>query len=183
MRRLEGSPTTFARPLRHPGKHGSFRVANPKPNTESGYRCAGPADLIYAIIANYRDGHGHVLPRPPFGALQVEQGGIGDGTVINCQIRIFGRTQTFRAVVTEPELGRVLVETNPDNGWITTFTVDPVAARSRVTIATDFESRDDLLGRLQAFLIARFLRPVYERQLDALEKFAAIRAGQRQSLS
>ena len=36
-----------------------------------------PADEVYAVIANYVNGHNHILPRPPFGVLNVEQGGYG----------------------------------------------------------------------------------------------------------
>ncbi len=33
-----------------------------------------PAREVYAIIADYRDGHPKILPRPPFVSLEVEQG-------------------------------------------------------------------------------------------------------------
>ena len=55
----------------------------------------------------------------------MEQGGYGAGTVIRCSIRVMGRTQTFRASITEPEPGRVLVETDLTMPSVTTFTVDP----------------------------------------------------------
>ena len=82
---------------------------------------ASPQDL-YAIIADYQQGHPQILPKPPFVSLVVEQGGKGAGTVIRVQMRVLGQTQAFRAVVTEPEPGRILVETN-DNGYVTTFSV------------------------------------------------------------
>ena len=37
-----------------------------------------PAAEIYRIISDYREGHPRILPRPPFTALAVEQGGTGD---------------------------------------------------------------------------------------------------------
>jgi hypothetical protein len=40
-----------------------------------------------------------------------EHGGIGAGTIIRFQMSIFGRKQTVRAAITEPEPGCVLVET------------------------------------------------------------------------
>ncbi len=70
-----------------------------------------PADRVYAIIADYRNGHPHILPKQ-FRNLTVEQGGVGAGTIIRFEVRVFGQTQHFRAVVSEPEPGRVLVEEN-----------------------------------------------------------------------
>jgi hypothetical protein len=84
-----------------------------------------PAGRVYAILADYRHGHPRIVPRPPFGPLEVEQGGTGAGTVVRFQMRLLGRTRTFRAAVTEPEPGRVLVETDLGRGAVTTFTVDP----------------------------------------------------------
>ena len=53
-------------------------------------------------------GHPQILPKPPFVSLEVEKGGIGAGTVIRIAMRVLGRLQTFGAVITEPEPGRVL---------------------------------------------------------------------------
>src|SRR5438270_3776904 len=96
-------------------------------------------ERIYSLISNYRDGHPRILPKQ-FTSLVVEEGGIGAGTIIRFQMRVFGRKQTFRAAITEPEPGRVLVETYLDsNGAVTTFTVNPghAPADSNVTISTE----------------------------------------------
>src|SRR5688500_9099663 len=82
-----------------------------------------PPQAVYAIIADYHHGHPQILPKPPFVSLAVEQGGTGAGTVIRVHMRVLGQLHMVRAVVTEPEPGRVLVETN-DNGSVTTFTVE-----------------------------------------------------------
>src|SRR5579885_1306861 len=85
-----------------------------------------PAPAAYAVIADYRDGHPHILPRPPFVSLDVEEGGVGAGTVIRFRMRMLGTTREMRATVTEPEPGRVLVESDAAGDVVTTFTVDPV---------------------------------------------------------
>ena len=82
-------------------------------------------ERVYSLIADYNDGHPRILPKQ-FMSLVVEQGGVGAGTIIRFQMRVFGKKQTFRAAITEPERGRVLVETDLDtNGAVTTFTVNP----------------------------------------------------------
>jgi hypothetical protein len=137
-----------------------------------------PAGRAYAVIADYRDGHPHILPRPPFVSLDVEQGGTGAGTVIRFQMRILGRVRTFRAAITEPEPGRVLAETDLDTGTLTTFTVVPVedGRKSRVIITTDIGIRGGLLGRLERLLVTRLLRPVYQREIEQLGAVASQRA-------
>ena len=129
-----------------------------------------PAQQVYAILADYHNGHPYILPAQYFSNLQVEQGGIGAGTVIGFQMHVPGRTQTFRAAITEPEPGRVLMETNLPSGAVTTFTVDPRAEgqHSRVTITTELETRDGLLGRLERFLTTVTLRRIYAQELGLL---------------
>lgn len=68
-------------------------------------RIDAPPERVYAIIADYRTGHPRILPEP-FSGLTVERGGIGAGTTIRFQMKLLGRTETYRADITEPEPGR-----------------------------------------------------------------------------
>jgi hypothetical protein len=132
------------------------------------------AERVYGIIADYRNGHPHIVPQPPFGAIEVEQGGVGAGTVIRFPMRVLGRTHTMRAVISEPEPGRVLVESYLESGDVTTFTVEPLddGRRCRVTITTDLTVRGGPLGFLQRVFVTRYLRGVYARELRQLAEFA-----------
>jgi len=140
---------------------------------------APPRD-VYAVLADYREGHPRILPRPPFESLDVEAGGIGAGTVIRVGMRVLGRRQSFRAVVSEPEPGRVLVERN-DDGTVTTFTVEPVAngRSARVTIATELAGGRGIRGVVEQWLTPRLLRPVYVKELGLLAAVAAERGRAR----
>jgi polyketide cyclase/dehydrase/lipid transport protein len=131
-------------------------------------------ERVYAIIADYHNGHAGILPRE-FSGLSVERGGVGAGTVIRFRMRVMGRTRSFRAEITEPEPGRVLVETYLDsNGAVTTFTVrpDPSGFKSEVRISTKFPVRAGLLGVIQRFLTTKYLRPIYQRELTLLTERA-----------
>ncbi|MCL4868838.1 MAG: SRPBCC family protein [Anaerolineae bacterium] len=125
---------------------------------------------VYAIIADYNQGHPHILPKPHFVSLTVEKGGVGAGTEIQFQMRLMGQVRTFRAAVTEPEPGRVLVETDLDTGAATTFTVDPRddGRHSYVTIATEIKARPGILGKLERWLASRLLHPIYVKELQQL---------------
>jgi len=137
-----------------------------------------PPAAAYAVIADYRDGHPRILPRPPFVSLEVEEGGVGAGTVIRFTMRMLGRTRTMRAAITEPQPGRVLVETDLDGDVVSTFTVEPVedGRKSRITIVTEMNTLGRPLGWLQRRLVTRLLRPVYLREIAQLEAVAAERA-------
>ena len=129
---------------------------------------------VYAIIADYHNGHPRILPKQ-FTSLAVEQGGIGGGTVIRFTMRIFGRRFAFRAMVTEPAPGRVLVEKNVgDNPSTTTFTVDRGSAPDEavVMIATELPRKPGALGAVEQFLTTRTLHSIYARELRLLEAVA-----------
>jgi hypothetical protein len=129
---------------------------------------------VYPIIADYRSGHPRILP-PQIHDLVVAEGGIGAGTSIRFKMRAFGQTQTFRALVAEPEPGRVLVETNVEGTpSSTTFTVDPGEGGrdSIVTIATQFTVRRGLAGVLEERLVSRYLRRIYDEELARLDACA-----------
>ena len=129
-----------------------------------------PVYKVYDLIADYRNGHPRILPKPYFVSLNVEQGGYGAGTVINFQMKLLGRVQSFHSTITEPEPGRVLVETDMNTGAVTTFIVDPRAEgrETFVTIRTSTKVPAGILGKIQGWLTTQLLRPVYEKELDQL---------------
>lgn len=135
-----------------------------------------PAQDVYAIIADYHHGHPRIIPKPPFASLEVEEGGTGAGTVIQVGMRVLGQLQTIRAVVTEPEPGRVLVEAN-DNGYVTTFTVEPreEGQHAYVTIGTEMNGRSGILGALERWFVTRLMRPTFVKELEQLAAVAAER--------
>jgi hypothetical protein len=131
---------------------------------------SAPARKVYDIIADYRDGHPRILPKPYFVSLSVEQGGYGAGTVIDFQMQLMGRTQSFHSTITEPEPGHLLMETDMNSGAVTSFTVDPRTdgQEAFVTIATTTTVPDGVAGKVQGWLTNRLLRPIYEKELDQL---------------
>ena len=135
------------------------------------------AETVYAILADYRDGHPRILPRSYFTSLAVERGGYGEGTVIRFRVRAFGKTRETRAAVTEPEPGRVLVETALEEGGpVTTFIVEPEGGRARVTFKTELTSASGLAGAVERFVARRFLRRVYTLELAQLGDYARNRS-------
>src|SRR5690242_1711351 len=122
---------------------------------------AAPAEQVYMCIADYRQHHPHILP-PAFSDLQVEQGGVGAGTVITFKAKLGGRTEQGR-VLTESEIG--------GRGIVTTFTVVPEGEGSRVRIASDWEARG-VSGIVERLLAPRMLRRIYTDELGRLDRYA-----------
>ena len=132
-----------------------------------------PTDRVYELIANYRAGHPRIVPPKYFQNLVVERGGRGAGTVITYEIKLLGRVRHDRARVTEPEPGRVLVETVDEQNIVTTFRVEPAGASdSNVTISTIVPTRRGLAGALERVLVRALLAPVYRDELALLNRVA-----------
>ena len=134
---------------------------------------AHPADL-YAILADYRNSHPAILPKPYFSRLVLDQGGQGAGTIVNVHMDVYGMKRVFQQVVSEPEPGRVLAETDADAGVTTTFTVDPIngSHRSLVTITTLSRTGPGLQGLVERVLMPFILRRIYKETLGLLAEYA-----------
>jgi hypothetical protein len=136
-----------------------------------------PSATAYGILADYRDGHPHILPRPHFGALAVESGGTGAGTVFRVEAREGAGMKTYRMRVSEPEPGRVLVETDTASDLVTTFTVDPVeGGHCRVTITTRW-TRGGVQGFVERLVLPLLARPIYRQEIANLDRVARERSG------
>lgn len=126
---------------------------------------------VYGILADYRVGHPGILPSEHFRDFTVEKGGVGAGTVIRFRMVGLGTSRTTRGRVEEPEPGRVLVERYDDTGAVTTFTVNPEGAGSRVTFTTVWNPTG-LRGLVERLMAPPFLRRVYTNELSNLARAA-----------
>ena len=143
----------------------------PKLHASAERTVSAPAAAVYAMLADYRDGHPRILP-PAFSDLTVLRGGVGAGTEIRFALKLAGRKQEGEARVDEPEPGRVLSETYPDRSAVTRFTVDPVGDQSRVRIETTWESSRRLAGLIERLIAPRLFRKLYTEELDLIERWA-----------
>ena len=132
-----------------------------------------PPPHVYRIIADYHDGHPRIVPPKYFRWMWVERGGTGAGTTIVFAMRVLGTTSVLHATVTEPEPGRVLVESYPETGVVTTFTVEPEGeGASRATIATRLSARTGIAAALERWVSRRVLPGIYRDELQRLAEHA-----------
>jgi hypothetical protein len=133
-----------------------------------------PVERVYGIVADYRGGHPRILPPKYFTGLEVEQGGVGAGTVIRFGMKVLGQTRTLRATITEPEPGRVLVESDPVGAVVTTFTAEPLdGGRTRMTFSTAGRTAPGVGGWIEKWITTRMLPRIYRDELALLAKVAA----------
>lgn len=130
-----------------------------------------PPELVYRLIADYREHHPEFLP-PAFSRPVVVEGGVGAGTVVTFDVTAGGRTRGYRMRVTEPERGRVLTESDELSGLVTTFTVTPDGAASRVRIETTWPGARGVRGVLERLLAPLAIRRLYTDELSRLDDYA-----------
>ena len=127
-----------------------------------------PAATVYDLISDYHNGHPSILPPQYFQNLVVEAGGRGAGTRIRFDMKSYGVTKTCYASITEPEPGRVLVETDRETGTTTHFRIEPTGdGKTHVTFDTAYKAAG-LRGLVEALLVPPFLRKVYSAELQLL---------------
>ena len=138
-----------------------------------------PPDLIYAILADYQEGHVAILPKKYFTGITVVEDGQGAGTIIDVHMQVMGVEQELHLEVDEPEPGRILVERDQSAGVLTTFTVDPVedGKRSLVTIATQAKASPGLRGWIEKLVNPLIIRRIYKEELRQLADHARKKSG------
>jgi hypothetical protein len=140
-----------------------------------GGKVDGRPGQVYGAIADYKQQHPHIVPPEYFRRLEVVEGGVGAGTRTRVEMRVLGRTRVFEQVVSEPEPGRVLMETNQDGSGVTTFTVDSAdgGESARVTIATDIVGRSGVSGFVERLFVSLMLPRIYRKELARLAEYVA----------
>jgi hypothetical protein len=128
---------------------------------------------IYAVISDYRVGHPAILPKPYFTNLTVESGGQGAGTVVHTHMKIFGQAFYYHQVVSEPEPGRVLVETDMNTGQFSSFTLEPLnnGQQTRVTIKSVFKASPGFKGWMERWMNPPVSRRIFQQELRNLADY------------
>lgn len=132
-----------------------------------------PPDAVYAVLADYTTHHPRIMPPSLFSDLEVEEGGIGAGTVFHITVRAMGRRQRLHMRVAEPEPGRVLTETNLDTGVVTEFRVAPGdgVSSTRARISCEWEADGGLRGWADRLATPRLMRRAFSQQLRDLGRY------------
>ncbi|MCP3440697.1 SRPBCC family protein [Bradyrhizobium sp. CCGUVB14] len=109
----------------------------------------------------------------PFYDFQVEEGGVGAGSVVSFKIKSAGGVRNLRMEITEPERGRILVQADTgSSGLVRTFTVTPHGEQALVNITSRFDGETGIAGFVEGLVAPRRLHRVYVEELTRLNAYA-----------
>jgi hypothetical protein len=126
---------------------------------------------VYQLLADYRVGHMAILPKPYFTDMRVVAGGFGDGTVIDVDMEVYGLKRSLHMEVSEPEKGKVLVETDTETGTITHFIFDDSDEGCYLTIRTTMYFADGFVGFLEKMTTPAITRNIYRKELQNIAEY------------
>jgi len=127
---------------------------------------------IYAVLADYRNGHPRIVPKEYLRDLEVEVGGYGAGTVIRFHVRAFGIERSARSTISEPEPGRVLVETETTSNIVTTYTLTPQSeGKTMLQIASAWQVSHNPFVALQQAFYPKLMRSMDAKELELIVAF------------
>ena len=129
-----------------------------------------PAQQVYGHLADMHQ-HPRFLP-PAFSDFQVEEGGVGAGTVTRFAVTAGGRTRNYLMRIAEPEPGRTLVESDANSSLVTTFNVEPQDGKSLVRIHTSWDGAGGIGGFFERTFAPKAMRRIYLDELDRLNAYA-----------
>ena len=139
-------------------------------------RVEAPAETVFGYLADMRGHRPRFLP-PAFSGFQVESGGVGAGTITRFTVNAGGRSRAYRMQVTEPEPGRVLVESDTNSSLVTTTTVTPDGSASRVRISTTWDGAAVIGGFFERRFAPKVMQGIYADELERLNAYAREHAG------
>ncbi|HEX2619236.1 MAG TPA: SRPBCC family protein [Phototrophicaceae bacterium] len=130
-------------------------------------------ETLYAIISDYRVGHPAILPKPYFTDLVVEKGGQGAGTVMTVKLKVWGQVSIYHQIVSEPEPGHVILETEMNTGQFSSFTFEPLngGEQTRLTIYSEFPASRGLKGWLERLTMPGIAGKIYHKELDNIAEY------------
>lgn len=144
---------------------------------ESSMLINASAKDIYAVLVDYQNSHPQILPKQYFKSLKVLKGGQGAGTEFEADLKVNGLKMTFRMLVSEPEPGRVIMESDTLSSTVTTFTVMPTDTTNQalVKIASEWDMKPGLAGLIDRLFTPGVMRGIYKKELKQLNEYMASR--------
>ncbi len=136
---------------------------------------SAPAETVYGYLADMREHHPRFLPSA-FSDFEVQEGGVGDGTLVSYKVTAGGRARVYRMKVSEPDPGRILTESDTESSLRTTFTVLPKDGGSLVRISTEWQGAGGIGGIFERLFAPRVMRRIYAEELELLDAYARQRA-------
>jgi hypothetical protein len=126
---------------------------------------SAPPERVWEFLRDYREARPRILT-PEYRDYRVEEGGVGEGTVISYTFTSPGRSRDFRLRVEESDEG--LFERDQRSTFVSNWRVDQTATGSSVTLEASWESSGGMGGFFERLFAPMSLRRTYSRLLSNL---------------
>ncbi len=129
---------------------------------------SAPPEKVLALLADYSGKRGELWPAM-ITDYRVVEGGTGAGTRIAYRLHATRkRVRDVEAVVSEPDAGRTLAETDQRSSLRTLWTVEPAAMGSTVSVATSWVGAGGVGGIFERAFAPIGIRKLWNGVLDNL---------------
>jgi hypothetical protein len=129
-----------------------------------------PMNVVWRVLRDYRGPRARMLGEP-FADYELQEGGVGAGTVIGYRLRVGRHERAFVLGVEEPTPGRQLRERDRHRALLVTWTLTPGGDGERTVVRVAAELRDVELERTLARARARrALRRAHVHLLQRLDR-------------
>lgn len=102
---------------------------------------------------------------------RVEEGGVGEGTVISFTFVSGGRSRNYRLRIEESDEG--LFERDEHSSFVSNWTIDPTATGASVTLEASWQGAGGIGGFFERLFAPMALRRIYGRVLQNLARALA----------
>jgi uncharacterized membrane protein len=136
---------------------------------QSEYIIPATPEEVYESLVDFQNARPSILTSN-FVDYHVEQGGVGEGTVIRYHLKAAGRKRPYRMHITEPIKGKILTERDSNSSLVTTWTLRPVnnGQQTQVRLVSEWEGVGGIGGFFERTFAPRGLGSIYDKMLSRL---------------
>ncbi len=136
---------------------------------QSEYVIPATPEVVYASLIDFQNTRPSILTSN-FVDYTVEQGGMGEGTIIRYDLKAAGRKRPYRMHIAETLEGEVLTERDSNSSLITMWTLTPVddGQQTHVSLTSEWEGGSGIGGFFERTFAPLGLQRIYNKMLTRL---------------
>lgn len=138
-------------------------------SVQSEYIIPAPPEKVYESLIDFQNARPSILTSN-FVDYNVEQGGVGEGTIIRYDLKAGGRKRPYRMHIIETLKGGILTERDSNSSLVTMWTLTPVnyGQLTQVRLVSEWEGAGGIGGFFERTFAPSGLRGIYNEMLSRL---------------
>jgi uncharacterized protein YndB with AHSA1/START domain len=138
-------------------------------HVETSRQIAAPPERVYKRLSDYGPGRLAWMPTANYSELSVVKGGTGAGTEVTYRLKVGPKQRVYKMLVSAPEPGSSLVETDSASSMVFTWKVQPDGAGSRVTAASSWRGGSGIRGFMERLFAPGGVKRMLDTALAGLD--------------